>query len=85
MQNEQNHANRAKLFLPFDSLKGFRDYLKCKERVVVDRKQLSSDACEELNRKLQKIQKGQMVKIIYVIRDFKNPAAVMNSLCFHFG
>ena len=65
MQNEQNHANRAKLFLPFDSLKGFRDYLKCKERVVVDRKQLSSDACEELNRKLQKIQKGQMVKIIY--------------------
>ena len=46
MQNKQNHTSRAKLFLPFDSLKGFRDYLKCKERVVVDKKQLSSDACE---------------------------------------
>ena len=54
-----------KLFLPFDSLKGFRDYLKCKERVVVDKKQLSSDACEVLDRKLQQIQKGQMVKIVY--------------------
>ena len=52
MQNKQNHTSRAKLFLPFDSLKGFRDYLKCKERVVVDKKQLSSDACEVLDRKL---------------------------------
>ena len=65
MQNKQNHTSRAKLFLPFDSLKGFRDYLKCKERVVVDKKQLSSDACEVLDRKLQQIQKGQMVKIVY--------------------
>lgn len=65
MQNKQNHTSRAKLFLPFDSLKGFRDYLKCKERVVVDKKELSSDACEVLDRKLQQIQKGQMVKIVY--------------------
>ena len=49
MQNKQNHTSRAKLFLPFDSLKGFRDYLKCKERVVVDKKQLSSDACEAVS------------------------------------
>ena len=65
MRNEQKHAARAKLFLPFDTLKGFRDYLKCKERVVVDRKRLSSDACEILNRKLQQVKLGQIVEIIY--------------------
>ena len=65
MRNEQKHAARAKIFLPFDTRKGFRDYLKCKERVVVDRKRLSSDACEILNRKLQQVKLGQIVEIIY--------------------
>ena len=55
MQNKQNHTSRAKLFLPFDSLKGFRDYLKCKERVVVDKKQLSSDACEVNYRRFKRV------------------------------
>ena len=54
MQNEQK-AERAKQFLPFDSLKGFRDCLKQKERVIVARKQLSQDDCEVLNQNLNRI------------------------------
>lgn len=64
MQNKE-HAERAKIFLPFDSLKGFRECLKSKERIVVERKELSEDACEELNRKLQQVKKGSMIKIVY--------------------
>ncbi len=63
MQN--NHADRAKLFLSFDALKGFRTFLNKKERVVVDRKLLMSDSCDELDWKLHQVQVGKMIKIIY--------------------
>jgi len=64
MQNEQK-AERAKQFLPFDSLKGFRDCLKQKERVIVARKQLSQDDCEVLNQNLNRIALGDMVRVVY--------------------
>lgn len=56
---------RAKQFLPFDSLKGFHEYLKNKERIVVERKHLSNDEYEELNRKIIQIKKGMMIKVVY--------------------
>ena len=67
MQNKQNHTSRAKLFLPFDSLKGFRDYLKCKERVVVDKKQLSSDACEVLIVNYSRFKRVKWLKLFIMI------------------
>lgn len=57
MQNRKK-ADRAKIFIPFESLKGFKDYLKEKERVVVERKLLLEDVCEELDRKLHSLKKG---------------------------
>lgn len=65
MQNKEEKAERAKLFLPFDSLKGFREYLKKKERVVVEQKQLSNDALEQLDRSLQQIIAGRIIKVVY--------------------
>ena len=65
MQNKADKAMRAKQFLPFESLKGFHEYLKSKERIVVERKQLSNDEYEELNRKILQVKKGMLIKVIY--------------------
>lgn len=65
MRNKEEKAERAKQFLPFDSLKGYHDFLKQKERIIVKRKHLSQDTCELLDRKLKQIGPGKMVKIVY--------------------
>lgn len=65
MPSREEKSERAKIFLSFDSLKGFREYLKCKERIVVDKKMLSQDTCYELDWKIHQVQVGKMVKIIY--------------------
>ena len=43
------HAARARLFLPFDSLKGFREYLAEKEQPQESKKMLSEDDCERID------------------------------------
>ena len=68
MQNRKK-ADRAKIFIPFESLKGFKDYLKEKERVVVERKLLLEDVCEELDRKLHSLKKGDIIRIVYYDKD----------------
>lgn len=65
MQNKRNKADRAKLFQPFDSLKGFNKYIKEKEKVIIEKKELSPDDCDELNWKINQIKIGMMVEIIY--------------------
>lgn len=63
MQNSK--AERAKIFQPFDSLHGFKDYIKSRERVIVKRKNLSEDDCMELDRNIHMVEKGAMIKIVY--------------------
>lgn len=58
-------ADRAKIFLPFDSLKGFREYIQKKERIKVEQKELLPDACDILNRKIHQVKVGKIIKIIY--------------------
>lgn len=65
MPNRNKKAERAKQFLPFDALKGFREALKAKERVIVKKRQLSEDDYEVLNRRIQQIQSGGLIKITY--------------------
>lgn len=57
--------NRASLFLSFDSLKGFNDYIAKKQRVVVERKELAVDLLDELDWKIKEVKVGQMIKIVY--------------------
>lgn len=57
--------NRASLFLSFDSLKGFDDYIAKKQRVVVERKELAPDLLDELDWKIKEVKVGQMIKIVY--------------------
>lgn len=63
MQNK-NHDDAVE-FQPFDSLRGFREYLHEKERQPVYKKELMEDECERLNRLFQQLQKGISVKIVY--------------------
>lgn len=59
------HADRAKLFLPFDALKGFREALAEREHLAVARRELSEDSAEELDRKLRRLRPGDMVTVFY--------------------
>lgn len=68
MKNNRK-ADRAKIFLPFDALKGFRQALKDKERVLVKKKLLSQEEKEKLSKKISQIKKGIIIKITYFEND----------------
>ena len=57
---------RVAQFMPFDSLKGFKEAIKEKERVVVDIKELSPDLEEDIDYKLHQINVSDMVSIVYL-------------------
>ena len=62
-------ADRAKLFIPFDALKGYKEALREKERIVCDKKILSEEQMEELSNKILAIRKRDIVKLIYFEKD----------------
>ncbi len=57
--------DRAKQFLPFDALTGFREALRLKEKELEEKKILLEDKEKLLNDKIIKIKKGTMVDIKY--------------------
>lgn len=56
---------RAKIFLPFDALKGLKEALREKEKILVDKKILSMEEKEKISKKLIQIKKGMIIKVIY--------------------
>ena len=50
-------ADRAKQFVPFAALKGLPEALSAKERITVDKIELSPEMAEELDRKMHLLQK----------------------------
>lgn len=64
-----SNNNRAKIFMPFDALKGFKEAIKEKERIVVEKKEMTEDLYEELNLEFKKIKRGSIVKVIYYSKD----------------
>lgn len=61
----QNNVDRAKQFLPFDALKGFREALKQKEKIIENRKEICDFKIDEINEKLKMLKKDMLVKISY--------------------
>ena len=61
----QNNNNRAAQFLAFDALKGFRQYLKMKERVIVPKKIRMQDHLEQLDYTIKKIEVGNIIRVVY--------------------
>lgn len=60
-----DRENRAKQFMPFDALKGLRTALAEKERIIVEKKELSEERKEELDRKLKRIVKRDIITVEY--------------------
>lgn len=56
---------RAQQFMPFDALKGLRTALTEKERIIVEKKELSEERKEELDRKLKRIVKRDIITVEY--------------------
>lgn len=58
-------SRRAKQFAMFDALKGLREAIAAKERPTTPRKELSEQRVQELNDQLLRLEKGQMVTLVY--------------------
>lgn len=61
----QNDLDRARQFLPFDALKGFRESLEKTEMMLENKKILSCDSEEELNNKFLTLNIGNRVLVKY--------------------
>ena len=56
---------RAAQFLPFKAVKGLDEALLAKEKIVVEKIQLSEESLGELDIKMHEVKKGMMVSAIY--------------------
>ena len=61
----QNNIERAKQFMPFDALKGFREMLHFVEKQKLEKKDFSSDFLIVLDEKLNNLKKGMNIKVTY--------------------
>lgn len=69
MRAKMSREDRAKQFMPFAALKGYEEALRAKERIVVDKKELSEERKEELDEVIHKIKKQDMVTAVYYERE----------------
>ncbi len=61
--------NRAKQFMPFAAVKGYEEALRAKEKIVVEKIQLTDEKKAELDYKLHQIQKNDMITAVYFYKD----------------
>ena len=64
-----SREDRAKQFMPFAALKGYPEALRKKEKVVVQKVELSEEYQEELNVKLCQVRKNDRVTVVYFCKD----------------
>ena len=60
-----NRQDRAKQFMPFDGLKGFKEEIKKRERIKVKKKEFFEEEAKILSEKLSSLKKGELVEIIH--------------------
>ena len=58
-------AERAKIFAPFDALKGFHEALAEQEMIIVPKVELTDDKKDELDYKLKHMDGHPVVTVIY--------------------
>lgn len=58
-------ADRARQFLPFNSLRGYYDLVRKVEIIKTDKKVLASDEARILDNKLSLVKRGMLVKVKY--------------------
>lgn len=64
-------SNRAKIFAPFDALRGFNFAVMATEaeKALLPRVELSEDSQQELNQKLSQLRTGETVTVCYFARE----------------
>jgi hypothetical protein len=58
-------SDRARQFLPFDALKGFKEAIKERQKIKVEKPVLSEEMAIELSYKLNQVKKGMIVRIVH--------------------
>ena len=58
-------SRRAKQFMPFDALRGLKEAIAAKERVIEPRRYPSEDTIAEINATLLGLHKGQIITVVY--------------------
>ena len=58
-------SRRAKLFVPFDALKGLKEAIAAKEKRPEPRRELTDYMKEQINNALLDLQKGQQITVVY--------------------
>ena len=64
MQNE-TRLERAKQFLPFESLKGFQEVLRRQEKILEEQVELEDEKTAKINRILCSLKEKDNIKITY--------------------
>lgn len=62
-------SNRASQFMAFDALKGHKEAIKSKERVICEKKELNDEDIAKFTYILKNIQKGNRIKVIHYDKD----------------
>lgn len=65
VRGKMDRGERAKQFMPFAALRGYDAALRAKEKIVVDKAELSEEMKEELDRKLALIHKNDIITVVY--------------------
>ena len=74
-------SDRAKQFMPFASLRGFDQMVKEKEKVLIEKRELSEEESRELSEKLSSLKKGDLVSIIYFLYgEYKKTTGVITAI-----
>ena len=68
-RTKMNQADRAKQFMPFAALKGFEEALREKEKIVVEKINLSEERKEELDCKFHEIHRNDIITVVYFLKD----------------
>ena len=72
-------SDRAKIFAPYDALKGFKEMLREQELPKEEKKTLSEELLEELNNVLYNLQRGMMVRVKFY-NHFESKYEVMEGI-----
>ena len=84
MKKEEDMDNRAKQFVPFAAVKGFEEALRAKEKIVVEKIELSDEMREELDYKLHQIFRNDIITVVYFSKDDKKYISSIPSLTWAF-
>ena len=69
MREKMPRQERAKQFLPFNSLKGFYDLVSEQEKIKTKRRKITQDEAERINEQIVVLKEGMMVTITYYETD----------------